>query len=105
MTDRLALARRLSIAVAVVAALGLGLPLADSLLRAGPELTPAPGLVDALALSGPALHPAGTPARHPETVPPGVDLHSSPGLGLFPLDDSELLFGRPPLPTPKGERR
>lgn len=106
MTDRLAAARTLASVVVAVVVLGLGLPLADSLLRAGPAATPAPALVAALRLSGPALHPAGTPARQPETVAPGVDLHAGPGLVPFPLDDSGLLLPVPPPPTalPEADR-
>jgi len=83
----------------VTAALGLGLPVGDSLLRGGVRAAPAPDLVSALRLSGPALHPAGTPARQPETVPPGADLHADPTLVRFPLDDAGLV-----LPPPRGGR-
>ena len=106
MTDRLASARSLSLAALVVAVLGLGLPIADALLRSGSTVGPAPSLVEALRLTGPALHPAGTPARQPETLPPGADLHSTPGLVAFPLDDADLLLGTavPAGPPPDGSR-
>jgi hypothetical protein len=103
-TDRLASARRLSITALVVAALASGAPIADSLLRADSPGSPAPSLVEALRLSGPALHPAGTPDRQPETLAPGADLHISPGLVAFPLDDSGLLLPASAAPNPPRER-
>jgi hypothetical protein len=36
------------------------------------------------SLSAPALHAAGSPLRHPETVHPAVDLRFSPGLEAVP---------------------
>ena len=37
-----------------------------------------------LALSAPALWPAGSPMRHPETVHPAVDLRLVPGMETAP---------------------
>ena len=36
------------------------------------------------ALSAPALWPAGSPMRHPETVHPAVDLRFTPGMEATP---------------------
>lgn len=99
-TDRLSLARAVAIALVCAGLGGLVAPLAISPLFKGAVHGPAPGLIRALRLSGPAIVPAGTRARQPETVPPGVDLHASPGLCPFPLDDAALLLPEPFSPAP-----
>lgn len=41
-------------------------------------------VIQALSLSTPALHPAGSPVRHPETTCPAVDLRFAAGLERMP---------------------
>ena len=38
----------------------------------------------AFSLSAPALWPAGSPLRHPETLHPGIDLRMAPGMERLP---------------------
>ena len=91
MHDRLGTARALLVAAAAVTLLALCLPAVGSAWLAR-GVDPNPALISALRLSGPALHPAGTPGRQPETVAPGVDLHTDPTLVRFPMDDGGLLL-------------
>jgi hypothetical protein len=90
-------------------ALALGLPLliaaaigTDIRWRAGLADRAAVLWFERLDLSLPALWPAGTPRRHPETLWPGVDLRLMPAWPLDPLtrtlplsDDPRLRPGRP----------
>ncbi|WP_319407396.1 hypothetical protein [uncultured Desulfosarcina sp.] len=57
---------------------------ADWLLRVPRQDRAARAWMQALSLSTPALHTAGSPLRHPETVNPAVDLRFSPGLETDP---------------------
>ena len=57
---------------------------ADWLLRVPRQDRSAGVWIKALSLSAPALHAAGSPLRHPETVHPAVDLRFSPGLETAP---------------------
>lgn len=72
-----------------LAALALLLPLGtvaaiggDILLRAADQDRVAIEWMQRLDLSLPALWPAGTPQRHPETLSPAVDLRLTPCFGL-----------------------
>ncbi len=57
---------------------------ADLLLRVPRQDDTAVTWMKTLSLSAPALWPAGSPMRHPETVHPGVNLRFSPGLESAP---------------------
>jgi len=72
--------------VVVAAATGLVvLTMGAHLLRSTPcGQDPAEQWMKNLALSAPALRPAGSPMRHPETVHPGVDLRFAIGMEIIP---------------------
>ena len=53
---------------------------ADLALRARTQDDASAAWMKAMNLTAPALWPAGTPMRHPETAHPGVDLRFSVGL-------------------------
>jgi len=57
---------------------------ADLLLRASRQDEAAAAWMKPLALSAPALQPAGQPLRHPELQHPGVDLRFAPYLAAVP---------------------
>lgn len=77
-------ARRL-LAVVMGASLLMALGVtADLLLRAPHQGEDAKVWMRALALSTPALWPAGSPGRHPETIHPAVDLRFAAGLENVP---------------------
>lgn len=57
---------------------------ADLLLRSVYQADEAKIWMRALSLSTPALWPAGSPGRHPETIHPAVDLHFAAGLESVP---------------------
>jgi hypothetical protein len=57
---------------------------ADLFSRGGPQDDAAGVWMQAMALSTPALWPAGSPVRHPETVHPGVDLRFCAGVATAP---------------------
>jgi hypothetical protein len=57
---------------------------ADMSLRQARQEDSAGAWMKAMALSAPALWPAGSPMRHPETVHPGVDLRFTAGLVTAP---------------------
>ncbi|VTR69662.1 hypothetical protein DESC_770037 [Desulfosarcina cetonica] len=48
--------------------------------RAHPPQAPTITWMQAFTRSRPALWPAGSPDRHPETLHPGIDLRIAPGL-------------------------
>lgn len=82
--DLLRGARRL---VTVVLVVGMAMVLAvaaDMRLRAPYRNQAARAWMQALALSAPALWPAGSGRRHPEMTHPGVDLRFAPGLAAEP---------------------
>jgi hypothetical protein len=91
----------------VILALGLPLLIATAIVtdnrRRARQADQAAALwFERLDLSLPALWPAGTPQRHPETLWPGVDLRLMPAWPLDPLtrtlppsDDPRLRTGRP----------
>ncbi|BBO82833.1 hypothetical protein DSCO28_33990 [Desulfosarcina ovata subsp. sediminis] len=75
------LARRLLImaaATSLLIVLIIGGHLAAGRFR--PEKDPSAEWMRVFALSGPALWNAGSPARHPETVHPGIPLRPMAGL-------------------------
>jgi hypothetical protein len=77
-------ARRLLVVVlgtSLLMAMGLT---ADLLLRSVYQADEAKIWMRALSLSTPALWPAGSPGRHPETIHPAVDLHFAAGLESVP---------------------
>ena len=77
-------ARRLLVVVlgaSLLVAMGLT---ADLRLRAAHRADEAKIWMRALSLSTPALWPAGSPGRHPETIHPAVDLHFAAGLESVP---------------------
>lgn len=77
-------ARRL-LAVVLGASLLMTMGLtADLLLRSVYQADEARIWMRALSLSTPALWPAGSPGRHPETIHPAVDLHFAAGLESVP---------------------
>ncbi|BBO91440.1 hypothetical protein DSCOOX_46200 [Desulfosarcina ovata subsp. ovata] len=65
-------------ATSLLIVLIIGVHLAAGRFRA--ENDPSAGWMHVFALSRPALWNAGSPARHPETVHPGVPLRSMAGL-------------------------
>ena len=77
-------ARRLLIIAAGASLLMVAATAADCFLRAAHQDRPAGPWMKVLALSAPALWPAGSAMRHPETVHPGVDVRFVPGLGTIP---------------------
>jgi hypothetical protein len=77
-------ARRLLTVAILAATLVILAAGADWLLRVPRQDRSAGTWMKALSLSAPALHAAGSPLRHPETVHPAVDLRFSPGLETAP---------------------
>lgn len=77
-------ARRLLIMAISVSVLLVGITAADLFLRVDHQNDGARAWMKTMTLSAPALWPAGSPMRHPETVHPGVDLRFSPGLMAAP---------------------
>jgi hypothetical protein len=77
-------ARRLLTAAIIASMLVVLAVAADGLLRVPHQDDAARAWINALTLSAPALHAAGTPMRHPETMHPAVDLRFFPGLGTTP---------------------
>jgi hypothetical protein len=75
--------RLLVIAVSASVLLFLGTA-ADRLLRVDHQNDNAIIWMRTMNLSAPALWPAGSPMRHPETLHPGVDLRFSAGLVAIP---------------------
>lgn len=57
---------------------------ADLFLRLPQRNDSAPVWMRELTLSAPALWPAGSPLRHPETLHPGVDLRHTSGMEFAP---------------------
>jgi hypothetical protein len=77
-------ARRLLTVAVIAGMLAVLATAADWLLRVPHQDDAARVWMNALTLSAAALHPAGTPIRHPETMHPAVDLRFSPGLETAP---------------------
>jgi len=77
-------ARTLLVGVAAVTGLLVLTMGADLLLQARCEPDTTETWMRTLALSAPALWPAGSPMRHPETVHPGVDLRFVIGMEILP---------------------
>jgi len=75
--------RLLAIAISASVLLGLAAT-ADLTLRSARQNDSANSWMKAMTLSAPALWPAGSPMRHPETLHPGVDLRFSAGLVAAP---------------------
>ena len=77
---RLQGARRLLTLALVLSTVVVAAVAADLWLRAADRNRPDQAWMQILTLSAPALWPAGTARRHPETMHPGVDLRFTPGL-------------------------
>lgn len=77
-------ARHLLVVALLASMLAVLLVAGDLLLRAPPRDDTAAAWMNALKLTTPALWPAGSPTRHPETLHPAVDLRFSPGLETTP---------------------
>lgn len=77
-------ARRLLCLIVLTGALSVLMVAADLLLDLSNRDDAAAAWMQTLTLTTPALWQAGSPARHPETVHPGVDLRFSPGLESAP---------------------
>ena len=77
-------ARRLLVVVLGASLLVAMSLIADLQLRAAHQGEEAKIWMCTLSLSTPALWPAGSPGRHPETIHPAVDLHFAAGLESVP---------------------
>lgn len=77
-------ARRLLIIIVSAVVLVMLAATADLLLRAYRQDEAAAAWMKPLALSAPALQPAGDPLRHPELQHPGVDLRYAPNMAAVP---------------------
>jgi len=77
-------ARRLLVGAFLAVVLMVLAVTADMLVRVSPQDSSAPAWITAFSPSAPALWPAGTPMRHPETVHPGVNLRFAAGLEIVP---------------------
>ncbi|MBW1878995.1 MAG: hypothetical protein JRI25_16865 [Deltaproteobacteria bacterium] len=95
MTDRLAIARALSMATAMVSVVGLAVVLTCATRSMRPDDDVRPELIRALRLTGPAIVPAGRPVRQPEMSHPGIDLRFGPDLVRVPPDNADLLLPGP----------
>jgi hypothetical protein len=78
------LAARLAAVLIGGSLLALAVIAADLRLRTPGQDAAACRWMERLNLSAPALWPAGSAMRHPESVHPGVDLRFGPGLGDIP---------------------
>jgi len=72
--------------ISVVAATGLLVFVTGShlLVRTHHDQATAERWMQTLSLSAPALWPAGSPRRHPETLHPGIDLRHAVGVEPLP---------------------
>jgi hypothetical protein len=77
-------ARRLLLCASIAVMLMVLAVTADMLMRASRQDGNTPAWMAAFSPSVPALWPAGTPVRHPETVHPGVNLRFAAGLEIVP---------------------
>ncbi|MGA6926299.1 MAG: hypothetical protein WBY88_11500 [Desulfosarcina sp.] len=77
-------ARHLLVVALLASVLAVLLVAGDLLLRTPLRDDATAAWMNTLKLTTPALWPAGSPARHPETLHPAVELRFSPGLEAAP---------------------